>query len=163
MVKVMEEGRYTAPDSAAGERTVHDPFLGRDVQVSNRLVDRLRGRYANGPTLPNGEPEFGWRQFDTAPIQHEAAAHIEACHQRIDELEKAMEPFAKLAEFVSDGHRDARPIVHGFAVSVLEQLTIGHLRAAKAALAQTQVGDNLTGASASEPGDCPPKSNEVKP
>lgn len=58
-------------------RTVHDPFLGKDVQVSDRLVDRLRGRYASGPHLPNGNPEFGWRQFQAPPIQHEAAAVIE--------------------------------------------------------------------------------------
>jgi hypothetical protein len=58
-------------------RTVRDPFLGKDVQVSDRLVDRLRGRYACGPTLPNGEPEFGWRQYDALPIQIEAAAEIE--------------------------------------------------------------------------------------
>jgi hypothetical protein len=68
-------------------RTVHDPFLGKDVQISNRLVDRLRGKYASGPTLPNGEPEFGWRQFETPPIQHEAADTIEA-------LAKALQPFA---------------------------------------------------------------------
>lgn len=59
-------------------RTVHDPFTGKDVQISNRLVDRLRGKYASGPHLPNGNPEFGWRQFQAPPIQHEAAARIEA-------------------------------------------------------------------------------------
>jgi hypothetical protein len=58
-------------------RTVHDPFLGKDVQISNSLVDRLRGKYANGPTLPNGEPEFGWRQFPATPIQEAAADEIE--------------------------------------------------------------------------------------
>lgn len=62
-------------------RTVHDPFLGRPVEVSNRLVDRLRGRYANGPTVPGGEPEFGWREFPTPPIQREAA-------DELDRLEK---------------------------------------------------------------------------
>lgn len=59
-------------------RTVHDPFVGKDVQISDRLVDRLRGKYASGPHLPNGKPEFGWRQFQAPPIQHEAAARIEA-------------------------------------------------------------------------------------
>lgn len=58
-------------------RAVHDPFLGKDVEISNKLVDRLRGKYANGPTMPNGEPEFGWREFPTPPIQHEAAKEIE--------------------------------------------------------------------------------------
>ena len=58
-------------------RTVHDPFHNKDVEVSDRLVDRLRGKYACGPMLPNGEPEFGWRQCKTSPIQHEAADEIE--------------------------------------------------------------------------------------
>lgn len=61
----------------AETRTVHDPFMGKDVQISDRLVDRLRGKYASGPHLPNGNPEFGWRQFQSPPIQHEAAARIE--------------------------------------------------------------------------------------
>lgn len=58
-------------------RTVYDPFLAKEVQVSNNLTDRLRGRYACGPTMPNGEPEFGWREFPTPPVQAEAADHIE--------------------------------------------------------------------------------------
>ncbi len=59
-------------------RTVYDPFENASVQVSDRLVDRLRGKYASGPHLPNGQPEFGWRQFQAPPIQHEAAQRIEA-------------------------------------------------------------------------------------
>ena len=59
-------------------RTVHDPFYGKDVEISNRLTDRLRGKYASGPHLPNGNPEFGWRQFQAPPIQHDAADRIEA-------------------------------------------------------------------------------------
>lgn len=58
-------------------RIVHDPFLGKPVEISSRLIDRLRGRYACGPTMANGEPEFGWREFEVPPIQHEAAAEIE--------------------------------------------------------------------------------------
>lgn len=58
-------------------RTIHDPFLGKDVSISERLIDRLRGKYAMGPTMENGEPEFGWRQFETVPIQLEAANRIE--------------------------------------------------------------------------------------
>ena len=52
--------------------------------VSDRLVDRLRGKYAMGPHLPNGKPEFGWKQFESPPIQHEAA-------DRIEMLEKALQ------------------------------------------------------------------------
>lgn len=58
--------------------TIRDPFLGKDVEISSRLVDRLRGKYACGPVMPNGEPEFGWREFETPPIQHSAADLIEA-------------------------------------------------------------------------------------
>jgi len=64
-------------------RTVHDAFLGKDVQVSDRLTDRLRGRYAQGPTMPNGEPEFGWREFPAPPIQHEAADLIDQLVARL--------------------------------------------------------------------------------
>lgn len=31
------------------------------------LINRLRGRYAVGPIMANGEPEFGYRQFDKLP------------------------------------------------------------------------------------------------
>jgi hypothetical protein len=64
-------------------RTVHDPFHGKDVQISDKLTDRLRGKYACGPMLPSGEPEFGWRQMPQIPIQVAAA-------DRIDELEAAL-------------------------------------------------------------------------
>jgi hypothetical protein len=71
-------------------RTVHDPFMGRDVQISNRLTDRLRGKYASGPHLPNGNPEFGWKQFEAPPIQHEAADRIEALEECRDVLSEIM-------------------------------------------------------------------------
>ena len=58
-------------------KTIRDPFLGKDVKISTRLVDRLRGRYALGPTMENGEPEFGWRQMPTVPVQVEAAKCID--------------------------------------------------------------------------------------
>lgn len=68
--------------------TVHDPFLNKDVQVSHKLTDRLRGRYASGPTMPNGEPEFGWREFQTPPVQHEAAAKIERLEAALSQCEE---------------------------------------------------------------------------
>lgn len=79
-------------------RTVHDPFTGKDVQISNRLVDRLRGKYASGPHLPNGNPEFGWRQFQSPPIQHEAAAWI-------DRLELALHRIAGHGNITGDKAR----------------------------------------------------------
>jgi hypothetical protein len=74
----------------AETRTVYDPFHEQDVQVSNRLVDRLRGIYACGPHLPNGNPEFGWRQFQSPPIQHEAADRIEALEAELAKLRTAL-------------------------------------------------------------------------
>ena len=68
-------------------RTIHDPFLGKDVQISDRLTDRLRGKYANGPMLPNGEPEFGWRQFEVPPIQTTAADEIDRLRYRLEYME----------------------------------------------------------------------------
>ena len=67
-------------------RTVNDPFVGADVQISDRLTDRLRGQYACGPHLPNGNPEFGWRQFQSPPIQHEAAERIEVLEAALGEI-----------------------------------------------------------------------------
>jgi hypothetical protein len=68
--------------------TKYDPFLNKEVEISNRLTDRLRGRYACGPTLPNGEPEFGWREFETPPIQKEAAAEIERLRDLLRKVRK---------------------------------------------------------------------------
>jgi len=68
-------------------REIHDPFLNKKVQISNKLTDRLRGKYASGPTMENGEPEFGWRHFTTPPIQHEAAAVIEELTKRLSKYE----------------------------------------------------------------------------
>lgn len=82
----------TPRDDIAGREThtVHDPFLKRDVEVSSKLTDRLRGKYAKGPTMPDGEPEFGWSQFETPPIQHEAADAIDALQARVKELESGI-------------------------------------------------------------------------
>lgn len=60
----------------AETREVHDPFAGKTVSINNDLVRRLRGEYAVGPTLPNGEPEFGWRKMGepSAEIERMCAA-----------------------------------------------------------------------------------------
>lgn len=83
----------------AETRTVHDPLHGEDIQISNRLVDRLRGKYASGPHLPNGNPEFGWKQFQSPPIQHEAAA-------RIDRLELALHRISGHGNITGDKARE---------------------------------------------------------
>lgn len=71
-------------------RKIHDPFIGKQVEISNRLTDRLRGKYACGPTMPNGEPEFGWDQYEVAPIQQEAAAVIDALVKALEKAKTAL-------------------------------------------------------------------------
>jgi hypothetical protein len=73
----------------AETETIHDPFLGRKVEISTKLTDRLQGKYAMGPHMPNGAPEFGWRQFQAPPIQHEAAKEIERLRGCIAAIQKA--------------------------------------------------------------------------
>jgi hypothetical protein len=82
-------------------RTIFDPFELKIVEISNRLVDRLRGKYASGPHLPNGNPEFGWRQFQAPPIQHEAAAEIERLTSEIDSLKALVSEMIQKAEPVT--------------------------------------------------------------
>jgi len=69
-------------------RDVFDPYLNTTVQVSDELTDRLRGKYAIGPMLPNGEPEFGWHQYPQVPIQLAAADEIERLRAVIVSLNK---------------------------------------------------------------------------
>lgn len=57
--------------------------------MNDKLTDRLRGRYSMGPHLPNGEPEFGWRQFQATPINLEAADEIERLERRLQEARAA--------------------------------------------------------------------------
>lgn len=70
----------------AETETMIDPFLGRRVTISTKLTNRLRGKYACGPTMADGEPEFGWRQFETATVQHEAANEIERLRTCLDAI-----------------------------------------------------------------------------
>lgn len=91
----------TAKPNSAETRTIRDPFLGKDVEISDKLTDRLRGRYAVGSMLPNGEPEFGWRQHEAVPIAIEAAAEIDRLQIEITnyqitltEARKIIRPFA---------------------------------------------------------------------
>lgn len=106
-------------------RSVHDPFLNKIVEVSNRLTDRLRGKYAIGPMLPNGEPEFGWNEYPSPPIQKEAA-------DAIDILATALRDCIDSLEYVDRAHPDLRGLT-GSAVR-FERVAKAHaaLSAAKA-------------------------------
>lgn len=98
-------------------RTVFDPFHGKNVEISDHLTDRLRGKYACGPMLENGDPEFGWRQMEPTSINLEAAAEIERLQGRV------AEEIASLESAISDVERlQAR-------VKELEEATEGLLRA----------------------------------
>lgn len=65
---------------------IREPEISEEtVKAARDLSNRLRGRYAVGPIMPNGEPEFGYRQFDKMPdgkvlpaIHGEAADMIDA-------------------------------------------------------------------------------------
>ena len=73
------------------------------------IVDRLRGRYPCGPRLPNGEPEFGWREFDPDALAHllkkpsaimgEAANEIEDLRRSIDELLELISTFQEVEKW----------------------------------------------------------------
>lgn len=77
-------------------REIRDPFTNDMVKISYRLTDRLRGRYACGPTLPNGDPEFGWREFTTPPVQHEAADEIERLRGALEIIAGRRQPLDNL-------------------------------------------------------------------
>lgn len=59
--------------------------------MSDDLVKRLRGQYEMGPHLPNGKPEFGIRQFEAPPIQHEAADRIDQQAAEIERMRAQLE------------------------------------------------------------------------
>ncbi|MGE4368039.1 MAG: hypothetical protein AB7E12_00015 [Burkholderiaceae bacterium] len=63
------------------------------------IIDRLLCRYAMGPIMPNGEPEFGWRDFSgpavegmtlPTPIMREAAEAIRDLLAERDALRDAL-------------------------------------------------------------------------
>lgn len=79
-IRVVEGALTSAREvTDTGEtRQAQDPISGETVTIRNDLVRRLRGEYACGPTLPNGDPEFGWRRFgESSAINLEAASEIE--------------------------------------------------------------------------------------
>ena len=98
--------------SKAETHVVFDPFMGKDAHISSRLVDRLRGKYANGPTLPNGEPEFGWREFPTVPIQKEAADRIEAQDAEITKLREELKT-ARSWQSIGTAPKDRKVLLFG--------------------------------------------------
>jgi hypothetical protein len=58
--------------------------------MSDRLIDRLRGKYRVGPDIP-GDPEFGYRNFDMPPICGEAADEIERLQAELADVTKDLE------------------------------------------------------------------------
>lgn len=84
---------------------IKDPFTGKNVEISDRLTDRLRGKYAVGPTLENGEPEFGWRQHQTPPIQHEAATKIEQLYAALESSVRMQSHYASILNMYDNGDR----------------------------------------------------------
>lgn len=84
---------YLAALDATPTDTPH-PTSETELREAADLSNRLRGRYAVGPRLPSGEPEFGYREFKAMPngapfpaIHGEAADMIDALLERIKTLE----------------------------------------------------------------------------
>lgn len=78
------------------------------------LAHRLTGHYPIGPIGPDGQPEFGFREFPTAPIFHEASAALRqllterrALRAKAEALEKAIVKTAIPLEVLrlSDGEK----------------------------------------------------------
>lgn len=90
--------------------------------TSTRLVDRLRGKYAMGPHLPNGRPEFGWRQFQAPPIQHEAAAAIDALVAAVGNLQRDCWHLISMVEFLSQATGEGLEIEDA---AILHQIKAG--------------------------------------
>ena len=68
----------------------------------------------------------------------DSAAHdekaIASLRDRLAGARKALEPFASLTDLAAIGHKDSRPFIYAFDSVIGSRLTVGHLRAAKAAL-----------------------------
>lgn len=93
--------------------------------MSEKITDRLRCRYALGPIMPNGEPEFGWRDFSgpalegmvlPTPIMLEAAKAIDAKDAEIVRLRKA------IVDLISaDNHQDYGKALHDARTALTQQ------------------------------------------
>lgn len=66
------------------------------------IVDRLRGRYPCGPRLPNGEPEFGWREFDPDSLAHLLKKPSGIMREAADEIERLRKENADLRSAILD-------------------------------------------------------------
>lgn len=106
----------------AETREIVDPFDGKTVSINNDLtvsinndlVRRLRGQYAVGPTLPNGEPEFGWRTFgEPSAINLEAATEIERLRALLWKLRSTAALLAQNAEGCAVNHYGKDFQIHG--------------------------------------------------
>lgn len=73
-------------DYYAAEVAYKDPSDPFQALPEQDITERLRGQYRIGPHLPNGKPEFGFRQFESTPLQHAAAAEIERLRAEIIRL-----------------------------------------------------------------------------
>lgn len=109
-------------------RTAIDPVSGQRVEIRNDLTKRLRGQYACGPTLPNGEPEFGWRTFgEPVPIQIEAADVIE-------HLTEALKAIRQYGADTLSGRADGGPNDRDWQRDAVREMT----RRARVALPQSE-------------------------
>lgn len=96
------------------------------LPASSREVREAMIRKILHDNFYTGEPgEHG--AIEAATIE---LSSLKYCPDAVD----ALRPFAKLAEFITEAHRDSRPAVLGLDNVIMQRLTIGDLRKAKAAL-----------------------------
>lgn len=89
----------------------------------------------SAPVVPCSCAE-GWKP--------EGWAYCAECFEgKIERLRAALTPFAAIAEFVTETQRDSRPVIFGMDNMIAQRLTIGHLRAARAALSITPAEGKL--------------------
>ncbi len=98
------------------DRWFYQPFKPGLSQLSQKWEVEIEPLYAAHPPLPDSAGAGG-------------------------EMRAALEPFAKLAEFVTETQRDSRPFIFGMDNVIAQRLTIGDLRRAKAALSPFNPGE----------------------
>lgn len=132
------EGKWTK-DTEVGVYDKDAPGAG-----PRELVERLRGRYAMGRHLPNGDPELGFRQFETPSIQHEAADALTAALDHIEGLESKLADAVeaeKDATSVLDAWFDRRKLGHEAVDQAVIDAASGYLRTSRSGGMETSESD----------------------
>lgn len=111
--------------------TANKEQMQSETTMRGSLIDRLEGRYPVGPEV-DGEPEFGYRQFDQSglpPIQAEAAARIRELEAENEALCRGMKLAADHLGYVGDWYA-SYPIVQLIEVNQRLRAEVAKIRQA---------------------------------